>query len=192
MGKVASMTLALSYEKKIQVYFGHALTGQSEEFKSAMDTLIKGTMLLLPDYERREFIGLNNWKHPVEVYKADIEDGVGQSDLVVLFVDVVAGGVFIELCAALWLYGLPVLVLSKPGAVMSGLLRGVGDKNPDQVTLCRYKSAKDIAEHILSASGRYNFGIQTPIRFQSIRSLSFKNPVLGLEAPVYQSGHLSH
>lgn len=165
---------------KANIYVGHALTHAPVGFIDGMKAMFTDVFSRIPNTKRVEFLGFG-WENPIEVFEADIVKGVGQSDLVVIVLDARADGIIIELCAALWLYGIPVLLLCKPGVKLSGLLHGLVAKYPEQVTFRNYQDATDVTVHISHAIEQYKLLSTTPKRFPCLASFT-SNPLFGAEA----------
>jgi hypothetical protein len=169
--------------KKINLYIGHKLTGADPMFLTTMNITFTSVFAVLTNCIRVPFLGLK-WSDPIEVYNADIRDGIGRSDLVVLVFDERSDGIIIELCAALWLLGVPVLVIYKSGTKLPGLDLGIFKKFPDQIMERQYTSVNDIVSHIQEAIAFFKLDTLHPARFACIESMK-PSSVWCREAPIY-------
>src|SRR5581483_9365413 len=124
---------------KIPVYVGHKLSGAAEEFLERMRVTFLYVFASVQNCVRIEFLG-KGWTDPKEVYKTDIEEGMGSARIAVLVLDERSDGVIIELCAAVWKFGIPTLVIYKQGTELSGLVRGLLANFTDRIVVREYSN----------------------------------------------------
>ncbi len=122
-------------------YVGCALTFATEAYKAAVEECKK---ILRKDtrHNVKDFMGLINGGGEHQngrIYTSDIIEGVGGCVCFVCFVDGPSTGVGLELGAALFKFGVPVLILANVQSKVSAIILDLPFHFPDQVTILRYE-----------------------------------------------------
>jgi hypothetical protein len=170
--------------RKIVLYFGHKLThadpgflSYMESVKNALETVLKDRIVIL------KFLGVTAGNCG-DVYDKDIEENVATCELFVCFVDEESTGLGIEIGAALWRYGKPILILYTGRKRISRLIGGAYIRNQNQIMDYEAPNIKDVIAAVIEAIEHFNLDTDHPATFACLESLR-PGPLFGKEAPIY-------
>ncbi len=166
------------------LYFGHKLTHADEAFIAYMDS-VKKTLIdrLSHKIILLRFLGTTDGTR-TDVYKCDIEENVATCDLFVCFVDEESTGLGIEIGAALWRYGKPILVLHTGRKKVSRLVGGAIDCNPKQMLERCTPNVSDVVAAVEECIWLYKLDTASPIRFDCLETFR-PNPLYGRETLMF-------
>lgn len=156
---------------KIMLYFGHKLTHADPAFIAYMDSVKKNLADCLKDkIILLKFLGTTDGTR-TDVYTCDIEENVATCELFVCFVDEESTGLGIEIGAALWRYGKPILVLHTGRKAISRLVGGAVDRNQNQMLERCAPNMVDVVAAVLECITFYKLDTSNPVRFDCLESL---------------------
>ncbi len=154
---------------KFRVYLGHKLTNATPEFLKRMEELKAFLKKNMPECVLLDYSGVTAGT-PLDVWVQDIEGNVATCDLFVAFLEEESSDMGLELGAALYDSGKPILLLANPLVSVSYLLLGAVLKRPNQIVfqyVCTYDC---IVKAIREMNTRFRLDKQNPLTFPCVRS----------------------
>lgn len=162
---------------KIRIYVGHKLTKAKPDFLERMERIRRHAEQVLADRcEFMKFLGVKDGT-PLDVFQQDIEKNVGECHLFVCIIDEESTGLGMEIGAAAWKSGKPILLVRTEHAQVSRLPIGAVQRYPEQImervmAETSVVDANDFVSFIEEAISKYRLATDAPVSFPNLDEMS--------------------